>query len=99
MGRKYHGPGIFLLMTVMKALKESDDLSTRELIKLCGVTSYAFYRVINFLENNGLVQSETVRIRDRGKGSVKIYRLTPKGEKLYEILTEYINTFKNKYRV
>ncbi len=90
MGRRSHGPGILLLMRVMEAIKASDDRSTRELISSCRVTSYAFYEAIRFLEKNRLVFSEVVRTRERGRGRIKIYRLTPAGDMLYRVLREYI---------
>lgn len=89
------GPGILLLITVMKVLYENDldDLPVRDLIRKCGVSEGTFYNVIDFLKKYNLVIEkeflEKVKHK-RGQRTIKTYKLSPKGRGFYLNVASYI---------
>lgn len=91
---KKYGPGILAVLKVMEMINSCEEISTRELIKKCEkekISQHYFYIVVEFLESFGLLRGKDKLTKERGKGRIKVYELTPRGAGLYRVLREYFS--------
>lgn len=68
-------------MHIVKLIKEHEGIHTTALAEMLGVTKGAVSQVTNRLEKKGILIKE----KDDANQSRLILKLTPKGERLYEI--------------